>query len=101
MKIIAYKLIQAEGNRALAEEVNRFINEGWEPHGSPLLLLNHAVETHRKPVIAQAIVKTKQIEEALGEIVLRECEARDLADSAKKGVISAPEAIDHIWEVVK
>lgn len=35
-RITGYKLIQADGNRELAEEVQRFIDkgEGWEPFGS-------------------------------------------------------------------
>jgi hypothetical protein len=34
MKIIEYKIVEANGADALAEEVNIYIREGWQPHGS-------------------------------------------------------------------
>ncbi len=38
MTIKDYKLIQADGNMALAAEVMRFVREGWEPLGRPFML---------------------------------------------------------------
>ena len=38
MTITDYKLIQAEGNKALQAEVERFIKDGWAPHGAPFIV---------------------------------------------------------------
>lgn len=66
-RITDYKVIQADGNRELAKEVKRFIDEGWEPSGSVLLVgtktpggLPFGGESDAQPIVriyAQPIVK--------------------------------------------
>lgn len=58
-RITDYKVIQADGNRELAEEVKRFIDEGWEPSGSVTVVMAilHTGEKQATGGLWQPIVK--------------------------------------------
>ncbi len=63
-KITDYRVIQADGARALGEAVREMIGKGWEPHGSVILVATKGPGTVPAPahqevvrVLCQPIVK--------------------------------------------
>jgi hypothetical protein len=57
-KILEYKIIYNYGLEAITTEMNRLIEEGWQPFGAPYFV--HGFDQYRIPRIelaAQAVVK--------------------------------------------
>jgi hypothetical protein len=108
-RITDYKVIQADGNRALAEEVKRFVDEGWEPWGSVILVgtkgpITLPGEPHVEPVriYAQPIVKREAEHEELSR--LREMERLigqlDYETDHMKGTLSDAAMVAYVQELL-
>lgn len=64
MKIVEYSLLTDESPRKLVVEVQKAIDEGWQPYGSPCAAVAAATGSHGYPVsgwaFSQAMVKYEE-----------------------------------------
>jgi hypothetical protein len=103
MTITDYKLIQADGNRELAEEVKRFIDmgEGWEPFEAPISSLVVGDETAKVyHYFAQAIVKRTTESETMLRLRHWHREATEAVTAWEQGQVDAESALGHIRAVL-
>ena len=88
MTIKDYKLIQADGNMALAVEVMRFVVDGWEPVGAPF----RAGKRYAGGIEFVAGVMVTPVIQVLAQaIILREPESAEL-----KRLRDIERHVDHI-----
>ena len=74
--IVDYKLIQADGNMALAAEVMRFAKDGWDVLGAPIITGTISMTTEMVDGEARAVNEIKTI--YAQAIILREPESAEL-----------------------
>ena len=103
--ITDYKLLQANGNKALAAEVQRFINQGWEPHGSPIV--DEQIEIYDNGSIKecvvhhyQAIIKRKPESDELNQLRWLHDEVADAVSYHTEGTIGEIEFVARVKELV-
>lgn len=113
-RITDYKVIQADGNRALAKEVKRLIDEGWEPWGSVILVGTKGPAPI--PGVASGTEQTRLITRIYAQpIVKREAEHTELARLREmerligqtddqidelRGVVPAENIVAHVQELL-
>ena len=97
MTIKDYKLIQADGNRALQEEVGRFVKEGWAPKGRPFII--EVGETYTS--ILQAIILREPESQELLRLRHWHREATEAVDAWEHGQVDADSSLGHIRAVLR
>lgn len=94
--ITDYKLLEVPNNRELQQEVKRFIGEGWEPFGSPVVSSEDEVQI----TYAQAIVKREPESKELEKLRRIWDVVADLTDGGLQGVIGQREALEGIYDAL-
>jgi hypothetical protein len=95
--ITDYKLLEVPNNRELQQEVNRFIDQGWEPFGSPVVSSEDEVQI----TYAQAIVKRQPESEELEGLRMKLAEVNLATTAGLMGTISEREALEDITRLFK